>query len=83
MSDNKKFAFVLNGKTVAVAGAAGVAGVALSQQEAEAITVADVTAAMDTITAGADTTADAALPIGAAIIGIGVIGMVLRRFIMA
>lgn len=51
-------------------------------QEAEAIAVADVSGGITEIITAADGAADVALPIGLAIVGIGVLAMILRRFIM-
>jgi hypothetical protein len=58
-----------------------VAGAFVGPAPASAISVADVTLAMNEITTSANSTADVALPIGAAIIGMGILGGILYRFI--
>lgn len=78
--DNQKF---LRALIVSGAAAGGASAVVFDSQSVLAINVADVDAALTPIITNADTAADSALPIGAALLALAVISMVIKRFIMA
>lgn len=78
-NNNQAYNFIMRG---AIVGGTATAGAMAISQNAQAIDIATVNTELSSIATNADGIADTAFPIGAAIVGLGIIAMVLRRFIM-
>ena len=78
MTDKRQIDFLMRG---AIVGGTTAAGLAIYNQPAQAIDIAEVNSAMTSIASNSDSVADVAFPIGAAILALSVIAMVLTRFI--
>jgi hypothetical protein len=79
MPENSKINYLIGG--VIVGGSVGTSLVGF-QQPTMAITITDVTTAMTDISTNAGSVADVAFPIGAALVALGIVATVIRKFIL-